>query len=185
MSFLRKEVNQILINIQNGDKESKNVLFNKTYNHLKIVVYPYLRNKNNVEDVISEAFLRIYNYVYSFNPKRDGYNWMCKIVENVAREDNKKYEETVSLDSLTNIPSGQDIENNLITKDEVQALLAQYPPRDQQLMRMLHFENRKIKEVAKILQMSKSNVHKRSQIILKEMSEKLKKGGKTSEKTSI
>ena len=98
MSILRKDVNKVLIKIKKGDEESKNVLFEKTYNHLKSIAYPYVRNKADVEDVLIEAYLRIYQYVATFDSNKDGYNWMCKIVQNVARDWDKNFFQSVSLE---------------------------------------------------------------------------------------
>ena len=100
MSILRTEVNKILIKIKKGDEESKNVLFEKTYNHLKTIAYPYVRNKDDVEDVLVEAYLRMYQYVSSFDPKKDGYNWMCKIVQNVARDWDKGFFQSVPIEDV-------------------------------------------------------------------------------------
>ena len=100
MSILRKDVNKVLIKIKKGDEESKNVLFEKTYNHLKSIAYPYVCNKADVEDVLIEAYLRIFQYVATFDSNKDGYNWMCKIVQNVARDWDKNFFQNLSLEDI-------------------------------------------------------------------------------------
>lgn len=174
MSILRKDVNEVLIKIKSGDEESKNVLFEKTYNHLKSIAYPYVRNKADVEDVLIEAYLRMYQYVATFDPKKDGYNWMCKIVQNVARDWGKDFFQGVSLEDVK--PNGLmiEMEEMIATKDEVQRLLQSYSDRDRKMMYLRFWENRTIEEIAQALEMKKSNVHKRISKILKEILKKEK-----------
>lgn len=182
MSVLRKDVNKVLIKIKKGDEESKNVLFEKTYNHLKNIAYPYVRNKADIEDVLIESYLRIYQYVATFDPNKDGYNWMCKIVQNVARDWDKNFFQGVSLeDARQNLPIIE-MEEMIATKDEVQRLLESYSERDRKMMYFRFWENRTIEEIAKALGMGKSNVHKQISKILKEILQKEKIGWKNKEK---
>ena len=174
MSILRKDVNQVLIKIKKGDEESKNVLFEMTYNHLKSIAYPYVRNKADVEDVLIEAYLRIFQYVATFDPNKDGYNWMCKIVQNVARDWDKSFFKGVSLEDVEqNVPIIE-MEETIAMQDEVQRLLQPYSERDRKMMYLRFWENRTIEEIAKSLGMGKSNVHKRISKILEEILQKEK-----------
>lgn len=174
MSILRKDVNKVLIKIKKGDEESKNVLFEKTYNHLKSIAYPYVRNKADVEDVLIEAYLRIFQYVATFDPNKDGYNWMCKIVQNVARDWDKNFFQNVPLEDVEqNVPIIE-MEEMIVMRDEVQRLLQPYSERDRKMMYLRFWENRTIEEIARSLEMKKSNVHKRISKILKEILQKEK-----------
>ena len=90
MSKYTKEVNAYLLKIQQGDRALIEELYNSTMGHLIKVARRYIKNKNLVEDVISEAFIKITKYIDSFDCSKDGYNWMCKIVENEAIDINKE-----------------------------------------------------------------------------------------------
>lgn len=169
MSILRKDVNKILIRIQKGEEKSKNVLFEMTYNHLKVIAYPYVRNKADLEEVLIDAYLRIYQYATGFDAKKDGYNWMCKIVQNVARDFNKSVFQELSLEEVEPTAPFIETEENIALKDEVQRLLQPYPERDRKMMYLRFWEDRTIEEIAKALDMKKSNVHKRISKILKEI----------------
>lgn len=174
MSILRKDVNKVLIKIKNGDEESKNVLFEMTYNHLKRIAYPYVRNKDDVEDVLVEAYLRIFQYIETFDPTKDGYNWMCKIVQNVARDWDKEFFQSVSLEDVEQNSSIIELEEMVATKDEVQRMLQPYSDRDRQIIDLRFWKNRTIEGIAQELEMKKSNVHKRISKILKEILQKEK-----------
>ena len=173
MSILRKDVNNILLKIKTGDKQSKNDLFEKTYNHLKIIAYPYVYNKDDIEDVLTDAYLRFFQYIDSFDPKKDGYNWMCKIVQNVARAWGKSGRQDVPLEEIADRAQLFDLEEVIATEDEVQALLKDYSLRDQQIMKLRFWGDKTIETIALTLNMGKSNVHKRISKILNEMKKKL------------
>lgn len=174
MSILRTDVNKILIKIKKGEEESKNVLFEKTYNHLKRIAYPYVRNKADVEDVLVEAYLRIFQYASTFDPEKDGYNWMCKIVQNAARDWDKDFPQNVSLEAVEQNSQVIELEDLVILKDEVDRLLQPYCERDRKMMYFRFWEDRKIQEIAELLGMRKSNVHKQISKILKEILQKEK-----------
>ena len=141
---------------------------------MKSIAYPYVRNKADVEDVLIEAYLRIFQYVATFDPNKDGYNWMCKIVQNVARDWDKNFFQSVSLEDVEqNVPIIE-MEEMIATQDEVQRLLQPYSERDRKMMYLRFWENRTIEEIAKALEMKKSNVHKRISKILKEILQKEK-----------
>lgn len=88
MSQYAKEVNEYLSKIQQGDKTQYDGLFKRVYVHLKYVAMVYLINSDFADDVVSETFLRVYKYIDAFDSSGDGYNWLCKIVQNIAVDKN-------------------------------------------------------------------------------------------------
>ena len=85
-----KEVNEYLRDIKAGDKSQGGPLFQITAGHLLGVARIYLDNKRLDEDVVSETFVRIFNYINSYDCSKDGYNWMCRIVQHTAYTINAK-----------------------------------------------------------------------------------------------
>ncbi len=173
MSILRKDANKLLMKIKEGDEQSKNVLFKKTYNHLKVIAYPYVYNKDDIEDVLVEAYLRIFQYINSFDTTKDGYNWICKIVQNVARDFGKDIQ-GVPLEEAAERPQVIDFEDMIATADEVQYLLKDSSSRDKQIIYLRFWQDKTMEAIALELNMGKSNVHKRISKILKEIKQKLK-----------
>ncbi|MBR2321497.1 MAG: RNA polymerase sigma factor [Clostridia bacterium] len=90
MSFLRGDVNRILKKLKSGNNAILQELYQVTANHLKVIAYQYIVNKNDWEDVLMETYIRVQKYIQTFNDEKDGYNWLCRIVENIARDMNRK-----------------------------------------------------------------------------------------------
>ena len=60
MSLLGERVSKLLQKIKRGDKESFKMLHEITYNHLTVVAVNYTYHKEDVQDVLNEAYFRVY-----------------------------------------------------------------------------------------------------------------------------
>ena len=175
MSFLRERTNKLLLRIKKGDEKSKNLLFECTSNHLIVVARKFLDNKNNLEDVVSSAYLRAFDYISSFNPSQDGYNWLCKIVQNLCYDYNKKEQKWVPIDSAFGIAAADDIETQFVQKNMIEEYLSVYSELDKRFIYLRFWEDRSFSEIAHLTGSKKSYVHKRVSKILKEILKKAEK----------
>lgn len=159
MSKFRIEINSILFRIQQGDKSLCEVLYNRTYHHLKIIAYKYTFNRNDIDDVLIAAYVRVFNHIHTFNILKDGYNWMCKIVQNVANDFNKQR----NLSNIDDIPDTIFIEylDDIDDKTALVQELSRLSPEDQTLLYLKFWEGFTYRGIAKKLNMSKTTVHRR------------------------
>lgn len=175
MSKFRKEINSILFSLQKGDKTKQQELYNATYNYLKVIALKYVIDKNDYEDVVMEAYLKAFHYIASFNNKYDGYNWLCKIVQNTAYDFNKKHLPVISLDNITFTQIvGQKI-NDVDDSDEVLSALCKLPEYEQRLIYLRFYEGFSYSEISKIIGKGKSTVHKQTLKAIEEFNLLLKK----------
>ncbi len=174
MSILRRDVNKLLIEIQNGKEDSKERLFNLTYNHLKIIARSYVHDKNDVEDVLQISYLKVFKYIESVNPNKDGYNWLCKIVQNEAYRYSKNNQTYISLDDCVKNVDTKDITDLISAKDEIYRYLEGYSELDCRLIYLKFYEDYSYSEIAEKMNMKKSNVHRRVSKVLKEILRKKK-----------
>ena len=128
MSKYRKEVNKYLQGFQNGDRSQLGKVFDVTANHLCAVAYKYLTNKSYCDDVVSDAFCKVLQYISSFNMEQDGYNWLCKIVEKIAytynEKEKEKRENALPIDAIENL--GKD-DGNKESKIDLLIAMERYP----------------------------------------------------------
>ena len=172
MSKLRSEINLILRNIQRGDKAQEKVLYDFTFNYLKVIARKYASNKNDCEDILAESYLRIFKYINTADASKDGYNWLCKIVQNVAYDFNKKCEPTISLESASFSKDTEIAEDCIYDKDELLTEIRKLPVYEQKLIYMRFYEDRTYSQIAKSLNSKKSTVHKQVLNIIKKIREK-------------
>ncbi|MCM1438968.1 MAG: sigma-70 family RNA polymerase sigma factor [Roseburia sp.] len=178
MSKFRKEINSILCSLQKGDKSKQQELFNSTYNNLKIIALKYVIDKNDYEDVLMDAYLKIFKYIASFNNKYDGYNWICKIVQNVAYGYNKNYMPSISLDGISFTKILGSKVNEIADKDEILSVLCKLTEYEQRLIYLRYYEELSFSEMAKIIGKGKSTIHKQLSGIHDKINDLLKNGGR-------
>ena len=182
MSILRNEVNKILKGIKEGDASKQRELIDSTCNLLRVISYKYLYNKDDVEDVVMETYLKVYRSIDSCDLNLDGYNWIYRIMEHTAYDFNEEYAKHHRVDkSLVITEDFTDIEDAISDKDEVLRIMKILPPADQRFLYLRFWRNMSYSEIAEHLSMKKSNVHKRIQRIFKEIRKKFGKSVDDSE----
>ncbi len=168
MSKYAKEVNKYLCKIKKGDMSQMKELFNLTANHLRVVAQIYLHNKSNCDDVVSEVYTRVFKYISSFDSKKDGYNWLCKITERVAYSFNAKENvfndvpiETVKIeyDELGKIEDQIDLSDALNKLDK----------EDKAIVIMYYYLGYTLEGIGHSFGKNKVYVHKRIKRILKKL----------------
>ncbi len=174
MSYLRTKINPLLLAIKEGDKSKRQALYDETYYHLKKVAGHYAVNKDDWEDILMDAYAKAFRYIYSFNEKADGYNWLCKIVQNVANDYNRKVVVTEALENAESelvITMSPGIE----TKADLNQELLKLSARDQKILYLRFWEGLSLEKVGEIVGVSKSYVHKRECQLLKLLKNNLSK----------
>lgn len=175
MSQFRKSVNSILTKIQKGDKSQQKILYENTCNHLKAVAFKYVFDKNDCEDVLLEAFSKAFKYIDSYNCLQDGYNWLCKIVQNVAYDFNKRLKQTDELSEI--IPSNKFLfmTEDMAEQDAVVREIRKLPPYEQRLIFLRFYMNLSFDEVAEEVKGKKSTVYQQIRVIIKKIKKNLQK----------
>lgn len=157
MSLLKKEVNQYLLSLKQGDMNAFEKLYNATVQHLIIIARNNLSNKSYIEEVLDDVYLKVIQYINSFDHEKDGYNWMCKITENVAKTyNNKNSKNTVELervilqaeDKLENVEFTEDIEKAISSLDNISRKIFYY----------YYYRGLSYTEVAKLLNCHRTNI---------------------------
>ena len=167
MSQYRKPTNEYLIAFQEGREED----FAQFYDDMKGIFARHalriLFDKSLWEDVLIESYLRISNSIASFNRFKDGYNWILKIIENVAKDVNVRESKYVSVETMENLYVAEDhdpyaeIESTIDLEYMLRDLDKSYLQ-----VALLHFRaGRTQTEIAKMMGISKAAVCQRVKII--------------------
>ena len=172
MSILKRNVNELLQKIKDGEDGFKEELFELTYNHLKIIARTYLNNKNDAEDVVQVAFLRAFVYIDSADISQDGYNWLCKIVQHEAYKFNKQNPIYLSIEDYKRKSDSKDIIDAISDKYELLKWLEGFSQLERKLIYLKFYCDYTYMEIAEILQMKKSTVYRRIAKILEELLQK-------------
>ena len=89
MSNFGEDINQYLKEFKKGDRSRFQEFYDKYHNYFLSWAVYYLVNKDLREDVVLDAYSNMFRSIQTFKDDEDGYNWLIKIIENVARTCNK------------------------------------------------------------------------------------------------
>lgn len=167
MSQLGEKVNKLLRGVKNGEKFSFQKLHETTYNHLTVVALNYLYNTDDLEDVLNESYLRVFKYINSYDNSRDGYNWMCKIVQNVAYQYNSRYNILVELNKAEAHGLFYELDENFIDNVVLLSVIKKFDAETQELLYLKYWEDLSFSEIAFRKGMKKPTVYKRINSALK------------------
>lgn len=173
MSILKDNVNKIIKKIKKGKSEAFKELHDATYCHLKFVAFNYLADANDIEDVLNETYFRIYMYVQSADTERDGYNWMCRIVQHLCYDYNEKRGVCDFSDRISRNKLFYDIEDTVIDNSQLYMTMQNLDCSDREILYLTYWEGMSLTEIARKTNLPKSSIYKRLTTLLKDIKEKL------------
>jgi len=170
MSKYCQRVNELLTEIKIGDKSRMTDLLLLTYNHLKVISRLYVFDKNNCEDALNEAYCRAYEYIQSFDPTKDGYNWLCRIVERVAININRANMAFVNNEEIDyeRVAIFDDIER-IHNRDMLARAIAKFTKQDRKILYYRFSWEMSYSQIGAKLNCTKSYAHKRATILIKRL----------------
>lgn len=118
MSICAKEVNKYLSALKRGDQSVFKPLYDSIATRVMGIARYYLVDKSYCEDVMNEAFQNVFLYINTYDESKDGYNWICRITENVAYKYNNRM--SPPTDDLSKAAS--DFDAHAISDDTVEKL---------------------------------------------------------------
>lgn len=90
------------MDFKNGFKDAFDVLYKETFSLVRFAIYTYVQNKDIVEDLIQETYMKVSNNIRSYNSSSFS-NWIYTIAKNVALDYVRKKKEVI-LDDESIIP---------------------------------------------------------------------------------
>lgn len=168
MSLFAKEVNEYLSAIKNGDVTQLKPLFDLVGNHMSYVARYYLTDKSYCDDVTIEALQKIYQYINSYEDGKDGYNWICRIVQHVAYNYNEitaKHSGTTELASAATL-ADHDFVGHAEERIDLFQAIDRLDPESRELINLYFFLGKSFEEIGEELHLNKSSVKRRLDKIL-------------------
>lgn len=172
MSKYCKKINSIISGLQKGDLSKQQALFDATANHLRQIAMKYADDKKDCDDILQVAYMRAFEYIASADTGKDGYNWLCKIVQNVAYDFRKKAENHVIFEP--HIPSEPFIPTDSIEeRKDLEGEMEKLGEEDRKLLYMKFWEDLSYQQIAEKTNSKKSTVHKRVTALMTQIKQNL------------
>ncbi len=177
-----KDDSLYLEQIRNGNTNAYAMLINKHKTMAFNVALRITRNREDAEEVIQDAFLKVYYSLKDFEGKSKFSTWLYKIVYNQAISKIRKKsitqsdlnEEIINNFTVGNI--SRDL-NYLASEDQTKYInlaLSKLPEEDSAIVTLFYLNESSIEEVSEITGLSESNVKVKLHRSRKKMYEELK-----------
>lgn len=154
-------INELIKSISEDNEAALEELFKITKETLFYVAKDYVYDASCVEDVLSEAYLKIYKKAHTFNRKYNGFNWLYEIVKNTALDFNKKHfkDETVAFDETYYIC--EDDYRDLLMHKQIKYAMRTLDKSEYQILYLRIWENKTLEYIAKKLKYSTTGVYRK------------------------
>ncbi len=77
--------NELVVRVQKGDKRAFDLLVLKYQYKVQAIVGRFVRDRDEVADVVQEAFIKAYRAIHNFRGDSQFYTWMYRIAVNTAK----------------------------------------------------------------------------------------------------
>ncbi len=92
-----KEINNLLLKLRQGDNSALDSLYEITNKQLYVLCYSYFGNREDSEDALYDAYIKIVENRQKFQGK-NGFNWIYTITKNICINKLKKQKRVVKYD---------------------------------------------------------------------------------------
>ncbi len=151
-----ENLEDLIAPIVDGDREAMQNLYRFTFRYLAGVAQRYIDQNEDVQDVLQESYLNIFQHIGQFTPQGNGSlkAWMARIVVNQSLrclrdkdrwdwiEPHEQLPETIDEDSL---------ETDQIPIDVLHAMIRKLPSGYRTVLNLYIFEQKSHKEIAQLL----------------------------------
>lgn len=150
--------NELMLRFKEGDLSAFEELVKKYEKPVLNLIYRFLGNRNDTEDLTQEVFLRVYRARETWQPKAKFSTWLYRITANLCFNWRRK-KTLLSLEDLSSLPSVTDANSeNVELKKEIQKALLSLPKNQRLALIFCHYENKSYQEISELLGCSVSSV---------------------------
>ncbi len=153
------ELSDLIENCKKNDEKSYEILYKKYYRVLYGIALRYSRTTFEAEDILQEAFIKIFKNISSFTMQGSFEGWIKRIVQNTAIN---HYKSNIKFNLNSDITSGEyeindgsfDSLFNAIETKEIITLLNEMPEGYRMIINLYCIDGYSHKEIAEILTIS-------------------------------
>lgn len=164
---MKDEIRQLIKKAQSGDTGAFHKLVKLHDERVMILAYQLTHNEQDAEDLYQEVFLKAYKNLKSFRFESQFYTWLYRITVNTSYNFKRKlarlnlYEpnnekESGYLDWIANPGDNGTSGKEIMTA--VKSAMTVLPQKQRTVFILKHLENLKIKDIARILNISDGTV---------------------------
>ncbi|HZJ88581.1 MAG TPA: RNA polymerase sigma factor [Sphaerochaeta sp.] len=152
--------------VQSNDERSFRIVYEEVFPILMRVVYHVVHNVDIAEEICQEAFIRFFDKAMTFPSLNDAKYWLIRVAKNLAINVVKRSSRERSMvEKLKQFPTphanttdGEKILMKEETRQEVQQAIENLPEKYRLVIVLREYSDMDYKQIAKVLNISESNV---------------------------
>ena len=151
------QLSDIIKRCSEGDRSSQNLLYRKYAHTVFPVCLRYAKNRQEAEEILQEAFLKIFKHVQQFKGTGSFEGWMRKIVVNTALSflnAKSKLPLVVSINIHDQISNPSINQQDNLSMKELVVLIQKLPVAYRTVFNLYVFEGYKHREIGNLLNIS-------------------------------
>lgn len=156
----------ILKKAKAGDAAALNQLLDQYKDIAFSIAFRILKNEDDAEDVVQDSFIRVFESIKKFRNESKFSTWLYRIVYNESiqkQKSNSKYScsDVYENEEVIDIQVIDDALQKMVDSErskKIREALDQLHPQESLVLTLYYLEEKTIKEIHKITQLSKSNI---------------------------
>ncbi len=160
----KEEINEYINGIKTGDDHCLEMLYSTISANVRHIALKYLKNEFDADDLVQDFWADIHKISLGFIFNQNGFSYLCKVMtrrainryRQIHREKCQKID-FVDYQNLEHCVAKDDIENcerNIVLDNAI----AQLSKMEKIVIQLVYFEDKTVREIAKELKISKSQV---------------------------
>ena len=160
-AFIEDDLASVLRACREENAQAQRVLFAQYFGYVKSICLRYSSSPEESEDVLNEAFLKVFQNLSKYDEKQPFKPWLRTVVVNLAishyRKHGRKQRETVTLEDAPVARFDDNILEN-ITADEILDLVQQLRPDYRNVFLMYAVDGYGHREISEMLSVNEATV---------------------------
>jgi RNA polymerase sigma factor (sigma-70 family) len=149
-----------------GDVAALNQLLDQYKDVAFSIAFRILKNKDDAEDVVQDSFVKVFKSIKQFRNESRFSTWLYRIVYNesiraLKCDSHFIYSDVHENDAVVDYPMIDDALQNLVTTERkkiIREALDQLHANESLVLTLFYLEEKNIREIHKITQLSKTNI---------------------------
>lgn len=154
------ELDEIIQGCIDNNRKTQSTLYKLYYTKMVSVANKYSNGSDDVEDLIQESFINIFNNIHRFkgNTLTSLCSWMCTIVKNKTMDMHRKNKNFKYVQLPYDLFTESEAESFYdLFVDDIPLLINSLSPQHKKVVTMFYLEDKKHLEISKILGISLSS----------------------------
>ncbi len=155
------ECSQYILLARKGDMQAFAKLVNMHQEFAMHTAIRYVMDHESAQDVVQEAFIRVWKHLHRFRLEMKFSTWLYRIVINLCYDRLRRQQVNITIDDSLNEISNDDLEKDVENRDKlrfIKHIVQTLPAKQRMVFLMRDFDDLEIAEIAKLLNMRNGTV---------------------------